>query len=137
MSAAFDSYPSLERALNAQFRGHRDRDWQEWKHRHFYESAAEIPDGANCAWLIRQKLNYRGITDRGALEHLIAANVDQAFLEEIGTLGGLRRLEFEWPFLGMDLTALRALDRLEHLSIDSPGSCPTSRLSSSYPPCEH
>lgn len=120
MSGAFDSYPSLESALSARFRGHRDRDWQEWKEWHYYEGAALIPDDAERAWVGRQKLNYRGIADKTALRHLIAANVDQAFFEEIGKLSELRRLELEWPFLGTDLTPLRALKRLEHISIDSP-----------------
>jgi hypothetical protein len=120
MSEAFDSYPSLDSALSARFRGHRDRDWREWQERHYYGAAAEIPDAAERAWVGRQKLNYQGIADKKALRHLIAANVDHAFLEEIGQLQGLRRLELEWPFLGTELTPLLALERLEHLSIDSP-----------------
>ena len=44
----------------------------------------------------------------------------RAFLEEVGKVSGLRRLELEWPFLGADLTPLLALKRLEHLSINSP-----------------
>jgi len=120
MSKMFDCYSSLDSALGAQFRGHADRDWQEWKESHYYEAAAEIPADAARAWVSRQKLNYRGIADKKALEHLIAANVDQAFFEEIGRLSRLRRLELEWPFLGTDLTPLRALQGLEHFSIDSP-----------------
>lgn len=119
MSGAFNSYPSLESVLSARFRGHGDRDWQEWKERHSYEAASQIPEEAERAWVGRQKLNCRGIADKKALKHLIAANVDQAFLEEIVKLSELRRLELEWPFLGTDLTPLRALKRLEHLSIDS------------------
>lgn len=119
MSGEFDSYPSIESALSARFRGHCDRDWQEWKESHYYEAAAHIPDVAR-AWMGRQKLNYRGIDGKKALKHLIAANVDQAFLNEIGTLSDLRRLELEWPFLGSELTPLLSLKRLEHLSIDSP-----------------
>lgn len=120
MSGAFATYPSLESALSAKFRGHRDRDWRKWSERHHYETAAQIPDDAERAWLGRHKLNYRGIADKGALKHLIAANVDQPFFEEIGKLSDLRRLELEWPFLGTDLTPLLALKGLEHLSIDSP-----------------
>lgn len=119
MSGAFDSYTSIESALSARFRGHSDRDWQEWKDSHYYEAAAHIPD-VERAWIGRQKLNYRGIDGKKALKHLIAANVDQALLQEIGELCELRRLELEWPFLGTDLTPLLSLKRLEHLSIDSP-----------------
>jgi hypothetical protein len=120
MSSEFDSYPSLDCALSARFRGHSDRDWREWQERHYYEAAALIPGEVDRAWVGRQKLNYQGIAGKSALRHLIAANVDQAFLEEIGQLSGLRRLELEWPFLGADLTPLLNLKELEHLSIDSP-----------------
>jgi hypothetical protein len=120
MNGAFDSYPSPESALSARFRGHRDRDWKEWGERHYFEAAAQIPEDAARAWVGRQKLNYRTIADKNALAHLIAANVDQPFLKEIGQLSRLRRLELEWPFLGTDLTPLLALKELEHLSIDSP-----------------
>ena len=120
MTAAFDTYSSLESALSTRFRGHRDRDWQEWEERHHFLSAQHIPDDATRAWISRQKLNYRTIASKKALKHLIAANVDSTFLEEIGELHGLRRLELEWPFLGTDLTPLLSLEQLEHLSIDSP-----------------
>ena len=120
MSGAFASYPSIESALGARFRGHCDRDWQEWGEAHHYEAAADIPDGAERAWIGRRKLNYRGIAAKKGLTHLIAANVDQPFLQEIGSLSRLRRLELEWPFLGSDLAPLLALRQLEHLSIDSP-----------------
>lgn len=118
--SSFDIYPSLENALGARFRGHHDRDWPQWRELHFYEAAAQIPDVAERAWIGRQKFNYRGIADKKVLRHLIAANADQPFLEEIGQLSELRRLELEWPFLGTDLTPLLSLRRLEHLSIDSP-----------------
>ena len=120
MSGAIDTYPSFESASSARFRGHQDRDWQEWAERHHYETAPEIPLRAERAWLTRQKLNYRGVAERKGVRHLIVANVDQAFLEEIATLSGLRRLEFEAPFLAGDLTSLCSLQHLEHLSIDSP-----------------
>lgn len=120
MGHAFDSYPSLESALSARFRGHHDRNWQHWRKWHYYEAATQIPAGSEQAWVNRQNLNYRGIADEKALRHLVAANADQGFLEEIGQLPELRRLEFEWPFLGSDLAPLLALTGLEHLSIDSP-----------------
>jgi hypothetical protein len=120
MSPVFDSYPSLDSALSARFRGHRERDWQEWTEGHYYEAAAQISYDAERAWVGRQKLNYQGIAEKTALKHLIAANADQPFLEEIGQLSELRRLELEWPFLGTELTPLLGLKQLEHLSIDSP-----------------
>lgn len=120
MRGAFVSYASIESALNARFRGHCDRRWEEWRESHHYDAAAHIPDDAERVWLGRQKLNYLGIVGKKALTHLIAANVDQAFLKEIGKLSELRRLELEWPFLGTELTPLLSLKRLEHLSIDSP-----------------
>lgn len=120
MIGGFNSYHALESALSARFRGHSDRDWQEWKDRHYYQAADQIPDSVERAWLGRQKFSYRGIGDKKALKHLIAANVDQAFLEEIGQLPELRRLELEWPFMGTELKPLLALKRVEHLSIDSP-----------------
>ena len=119
MSGAFASYSSIESALDARFRGHSDRDWQEWKESHYYEAATDILD-VERAWLERRQHNYRGIAAKKMLKHLIAANVDQDFLEEIGELRELRRLELEWPFLGTNLTPLLSLERLEHLSIDSP-----------------
>lgn len=120
MHDSFAAYATLESALSVRFRGHGDRDWQEWTGRHHYEAAGHIPDDAERAWVNRQKLNYKGLAHKKALKHLIAANVDQAFLEQIADLADLRRLELEWPFLGTDLTPLLALQRLEHLSIDSP-----------------
>lgn len=120
MNAAFDTYPSLEMAFSNQFRGHAERDWDEWAERHFYDAVADIPPQADQVWLNRQKLNFRGIGDNTAIRHLIAAKVDQAFLGEIGKLSDLRRLELEWPFLAADLTPLLSLGQLEHLSIDSP-----------------
>jgi hypothetical protein len=120
MHADFDAYPSLEIAFSDQFRGHNERDWDEWAERHFYDTAAAIPPAADEVWLNRKKLNYRGIGDKKTIHHLIAANVDQAYLGEIGNLVDLRRLELEWPFLAADLTPLPSLEHLEHLSIDSP-----------------
>lgn len=119
MSRAFASYSLIESALDARFRGHSDRDWQEWKESHYYKAATDILD-VERAWIGRRQFNYRGIAAKKMLKHLVAANVDQAFLEEIGELCELRRLELEWPFLATDLTPLLSLKRLEHLSIDSP-----------------
>lgn len=120
MTVTFGSYPSFRSALDARFRGHSDRNWEEWKRLHYYETGDQIPNDAARAWVNRQNLNYRSISDKKALRHLVAASVNQAFLKEIGQLHDLRRLELEWPFLGTDLTPLLALKRLEHLSIDSP-----------------
>ncbi len=120
MTETFDSYSSFESVLDARFRGHSDRHWEEWKALHYYETAGQISDDAERAWVNRQKLNYRGISNKKALRHLVSANVDQAFLDEIGKLCDLRRLELEWPFLGTELMPLLALKGLEYLSIDSP-----------------
>lgn len=106
--------------LNSRFRGHDNRDWGEWQIAHAYASAAEIPPDAEHAWIGRQKLNYRGIGDRRELRHLIASNVDQSFLNEIGDLSELERLELEWPMVASDLSPLLHLSQLAFLSIDSP-----------------
>lgn len=120
MGETFATYPSLGSALNAQFRGHADRNWEQWRVSHFYGAASAIPSGAERAWLIREKVGYRSLAEKQALRHLIAGNVDQPFLEEIGQLRGLTRLELEWPFVANDLTPLLALKSLKFLSIDSP-----------------
>ena len=115
-----DTHPTLESALNFRFRGHDSRDWAEWHGRHAYIDAGAIPIDATKALIGRQKLNYRGIGERPALRHLIAANVDQPFLEEIGDLTDLERLELEWPMVAKDLSPLLRLEHLAFLSIDSP-----------------
>ena len=46
--------------------------------------------------------------------------MDQPFLDEIGNLSGLERLELEWPTMAKDLTPLLKLEKLSFLSIDSP-----------------
>ncbi|RYG85873.1 MAG: hypothetical protein EON59_11290 [Alphaproteobacteria bacterium] len=115
-----DIFPTLEGALNIKFRGHGIRDWAEWREKHFYGEAADIPAEATNAWIGRQKLSYRGIGKRRTLRHLIGANVDQPFLNEIGELENLERLELEWPMVAKDLTPILRLERLAFLSIDSP-----------------
>jgi hypothetical protein len=115
-----ETYPSLGSALNDRFRGHVDRDFSEWREKHAYRAASDIPDDAARAWIGRDKLNYRGIGKRRALTHLISGNVDQSFLGEIGEISGLQRLELEWPMVAKDLTPLLALNQLTFLSIDSP-----------------
>jgi hypothetical protein len=58
-------YPSLGSALNARFRGHADRDWEDWKATRFYSEAGAIPDDAEQVWLGREdRLSYRGISER-------------------------------------------------------------------------
>lgn len=115
-----ETWTSLQSALNAQFRGHATRDFAEWRAAHAYEAAGDIPEAATKAWIGRQKHNYRGLGSRRNLRHLISANVDQAFLEEIAQLADLVRLELEWPMVAKDLSPLRALRSLTFLSIDSP-----------------
>ena len=115
-----DTFPTLESALNARFRGHLDRDFSEWREKHAYNEAGNIPLGATNAWMGRQKLNYGGIGERQSLRHLISGNVDQPFLDEIGNLANLERLELEWPMVANDLTPLLKLEKLAFISIDSP-----------------
>lgn len=118
----------LESALNTQFRGHDGRDWAEWNELHIYNSANDVPVTATQAWVNRQKFNFRGIGDRKALRHLISGNVDQPFLNEIGEISGLERLELEWPMIAKDLTPLLQLKKLKFLSIDSPRNIADFRL---------
>jgi hypothetical protein len=115
-----DTFPSLESALNDRYRGHVNRNWTEWREQHAYGDANNIPAGASNAWLGRQKLNYSGVGKRRTLRHLISGNVDQPFLDEIGELTDLERLELEWPMVAKDLTPLLRLENLTFLSIDSP-----------------
>ncbi|GGD98527.1 hypothetical protein GCM10011515_17960 [Tsuneonella deserti] len=110
----------LESALNARFRGHVDRDLSEWREKHAYKEAHDIPVHATKAWIGRQKLNYRGLGERNNLRHLISGNIDQPFLVEIAKLTNLERLELEWPVVAKDLTPLLGLEQLTFLSIDSP-----------------
>ena len=121
MSDDLAVYPGLGSALNARFRGHADRDWEEWRVRHYYGDAASIPDSAAHAWLGReQKHGFRGISGKPALRHLIVGNADQAVLDEVGQVHGLERLELEGPMLARELSPLLALASLRFLSIDSP-----------------
>lgn len=115
-----DTFPSLESALNDRFRGHASRNWTEWREKHAHDDANDIPVGATNAWIGRQKLNYRGLSDRQTLRHLISGNVDQRFLDEIGELSDLERLELEWPMVAKDFTPLLGLKKLTFVSIDSP-----------------
>ena len=121
MTGTFDTYPGLGSALNHRYRGHAERDWQEWQAQHFYEQAAAIPDDAQRVWLGRQdKLSHRGLSAKQNVRHLIVGNADQACIDEIGRLGELERLELEAPLLAGDLEPLLGLPSLKHLSIDSP-----------------
>jgi hypothetical protein len=113
-------HPTLPMALNAHYRGHDSRDWEEWRVRHSYENAADIPQDASKALIHRDKANFAGLGDKQALTHLIAGNVDQPMLEEIVKLERLERLELQWPTLAEDLTPLTRLPRLRFLSIINP-----------------
>lgn len=119
---------SFESLLNDRYRGAHDRDFQVWGQQHAYEEVEDIPADATKAWISRRKFNYRGISERFRLKHLISGNVDQAFLDEIGSLHNLERLELEWPLRAQDLTPLLALKMLTHLSIDSPRNIADFRL---------
>ncbi len=110
--------PTVESELNARFREHRD--WAEWSREFRRDSADQIPAGAEQAAIRRDKLNYRGLGQHASLTELVARNVDQPFLDEIGELAGLERLDLEWPFVASDLAPVFKLKRLNHLAIDSP-----------------
>ena len=113
-------HPTLNMALNARYRGHQTRDWQEWRERHCYQAAADIPKDAAKALIHRVKGNFAGLGDKLAITHLIAGNVDQPMLQEIGNLERLERLELQWPTMAEDLTPLTRLPRLSFLSIINP-----------------
>jgi hypothetical protein len=115
-----ETYSTLEAVLNDRYRGHVTRDWVEWRELHAFDDVNGIPAGATKAWIGRQKFNYRGIGKLQALRHVISANVDQPFLEEISQLENLERLELEWPMVANSLTPLLGLKKLAFLSIDSP-----------------
>lgn len=115
-----EAYCDLGSALNDKFRGNGARNWTEWQAKHAFQAASDIPEGATIAWIGRQKLNYRGIGNLQALQHLVCGNVDQPFLEEIGQVENLNRLELEWPMVAKDLTPILALNQLDFLTIDSP-----------------
>ena len=119
MTVPYDTFLSLTSALNSQFRGHDTRDWQEWR-AFATTNAAEVPVDADRAWLNRVKASHQGIAKNKRLNHLIAGAVDQDYLEEICMLGGLERLELEYPVTATNLAGLGALQNLRHLSIDSP-----------------
>lgn len=119
MTESATASPSAGSILGNRFRGHVERDWTEWRERHFYPDAAAVPHDAERAWITRDKRNWAGIGARPALRHLVAANVDQPLLDEIGNLRDLERLELEWPTLASDLAPLLNLTKLRFLSIDS------------------
>ena len=116
----FTQFASIESALNTRFRGLDQRDWNEWQRNHSFATASEIPVDAVRACLRRSKRNYSGLGHRTKLKDLIAGSVDQHFLEEIGELSNLERLELGWPVTATDLSPLLRLPTLRHLSIDSP-----------------
>ena len=55
MSDAADTYPSLSSALSARFRGHTERNWKEWHARHYFPTAAAIPEAADKVLLGREE----------------------------------------------------------------------------------
>lgn len=120
MNQQFDVYPTLGSALNAQFRGHAGRDWDEWK-KYFYKDAGLIPDHAERVWLGREgKHSYRGLSSKRHIRELVVGHADQACIEEIGRLADLERLELNYPVTASDLSPLLDLGSLKHLDIDSP-----------------
>lgn len=113
-------HPTLTMALNSRYRGHDTRAWDEWRERHYYQNAADIPRDASKALIHRGKGNVAGLGEKQAITHLIAGNVDQPMLDDIANLERLERLELEWPTLAEDLTPLTRLHRLSFLSIINP-----------------
>jgi hypothetical protein len=104
-------------ALNARYRQLIDEDTPGYAPA---ASLADIPDDAPLARFRRTKTSHRGIRTKTSLRTLIAGAVDQSYLEEIAVLGGLERLELEWPTTATDLRPLSALKHLRFLKIDSP-----------------
>lgn len=119
MTHSFDSFPNLASALNDHFRGHSDRDWDEWR-TFAVEDANAVPDDATRAWVIRRKASHRGIGSKSSVRHLIANCADQSFIDEIGTMSGLERLELEHEVTATSLEPLANLPNLQHLRIESP-----------------
>lgn len=113
--------PEVDRlsAMNVRFRGHDTRDWAAFSEIGVTD-ADQVPLEADRALVTRCRASHRGIGERQALRHLIAVAANQAFLDEICTIVGLRRLELEYPVTATHLDGLRSLRNLEHLSIDSP-----------------
>jgi len=119
MTHDYDAYPTLEVAMSHKYRGHDIRDWEEWRAKHAYPSAAAIPDGADKAMIGRNR-DTASLRSKQFLRHLIVADCDQAMLDAIGELANLTRLELEWPTLAGNLSPLTRLAKLRFLSIDSP-----------------
>jgi len=117
---SFSVFSQQESQLNLKFRGLPGEGRAEWSRKHSRERAEDIPADAEEASLRREKFNYRGLGSRQKLKTLIAGNVDQPFLEEIGKLKNLEWLELEYPFVATDLAPLLQLKSLRHLKIDSP-----------------
>ena len=90
------TFLSLEGALSDRFRGHINRDFAEWREKHAYREANDIPADATRAWIGRQKLNFCGFGTRRALQHLISGNVDQPFL----TRSANSRNSSDWSWNG-------------------------------------
>lgn len=119
MSDQAQVFPDVASVLNDRFRGHSDRPWEEWI-RIAVEDASAVADEAERAWVVRRKASHRTIGSKTALRHLIASCADQSFLDEIGRLDGLERLELEYEVTAADLAPLGNLRNLRHLRIECP-----------------
>jgi hypothetical protein len=83
-------------------------------------SAAKIPADAVRANLRRENKTHQGVGSKLSLRILVAAAVNQDFLEEISHLERLEYLEMDWPTTAENLTPLTSIPGLKVLKINSP-----------------
>lgn len=82
------------------------------------KSVAEIPEGATSAELHRVGKSHAGIAARTELTELAAVAADQNFMDEIGELSNLERLDLRFPMRAPDLSPLTKLKKLRTLRLD-------------------
>ncbi len=92
------------------------REWQEWPD--CIQSITELQKGVENVHFYREKKSYKGLANFTSIRKLLAKQVDQNFLDEIGSLRALEYLEIEVLTAG-DLTPLKKLSNLRVLKIDS------------------
>ncbi len=85
-----------------------------------YVRGEDVPLNVGCARLSREQTSHCGLSRRTELRELEAHAVNQAFLEEIGSLAGLDYLALDYPVTATDLSPLTALAELRILKINSP-----------------
>jgi hypothetical protein len=91
------------------------REWLDWPD--FIQSTAEIANGAEAVHLYREKKSHRGIANFTSINRLLAKQVDQDFLNEIGLLSNLEYLEME-VVTAENLKPLSNLKKLRTLKLD-------------------